>query len=160
MPKSSNLFKMGLFGSKLELKKNFFISGLDMDRNSLCVFRERQGFKVKVSNNYNSQTVTAELGGYFRYFHIYNKFYNNGERECSFFFVDFEFSEIDKFLKMNFKAVPPDTWYRRDNGLENIRCQVRNPSAILENGEIICQGQSYSKTEIGLQVITKDRIII
>ncbi len=93
---------MGLFSKKVELQKDFFTSCLDMAKNDVCDFRERQGFKVKLSSDNKSTLVEAEIGGYFRFFAVTNVFYTNGERECRFFFSGFERSEVNTFFELNF----------------------------------------------------------
>lgn len=147
---------MGLFTKRVELKKEYFLSGLDLDKTNLCNFRERQGFKIKLSSSYNSTTVTAELGGYFRYFHIYNEYFSNGEKECRFFFVGFDLKEISDFLRQNFKIVSKDFRYIASDGSPAMIGLIPQPAVFLENGDIICQGH-FENNLYSFKIITPDK---
>ena len=148
---------MGLFTKKVELRKEYFVSGLDLDKTNLCDFRERQGFKIKLSNSYNSTTVTAELGGYFRFFHIYNEYFSNEEKDCHFFFVGFDLKEISDFLKENFKIVPKDLRYISSEGPPKMISMISQPAVYLENGDIICQ-RRFENNSYSFQIITRNKL--
>lgn len=149
---------MGLFSKGIELKKEFFVQCLDMDKSALCNFRERQGFKIKISNNSSSIVVTAELGGYFKYMHIYNDFYNNGTRECRFFFVGFELKELLDFFKQNFVSVPTDLKYIVSQGPPRTIASFYPPSVFLADGDILTQDQ-FNNSTYSLKVIPSSKTL-
>lgn len=96
---------MGLFSKKLELERSLFETCLSMDKTEVANFRERNGFKVKIYNDSGSVIVKAELGGVFRFVTISNFFYQNGKKECKFFFAGLEKGEMIRFMDKNFPRV-------------------------------------------------------
>lgn len=148
---------MGLFGTKIELKRDFFVSGLDMDKITLCNFREKKGFKIEIDNDYNSNIVSAKIGGYLKFLEITNRFYTNGKKECTFFFSGYDLKEITSFLESNFKIVPKELKYISSYGPPKTISPIGPPAVFLDNGDILCQKHFYSHSYL-FQIVTENNL--
>jgi len=149
---------MGIFGKKVELSRDFFVSGLDLDKVALCNFRERKGFKITLSSDYNSNIVSAKIGSYIKFIEIVNRFYSNGKKECTFFFSEYDLKEVSSFLESNFRKVPKELKYISSYGPPKTISSFGPPAVFLDNGDIICQKHFYSSKSLLFEIVTEDKI--
>jgi len=93
---------MGLFGNKLELKKEFFETCLNMSKIEVLNYREKLGFKVNVCKSFKKILVISSVGGFLRNIEINDYFWDNGERAYKITIRDFTNIEVTNFLNNNF----------------------------------------------------------
>ena len=93
---------MGLFGNKLELKKEFFETCLNLNKVEVSNYRERQGLNVNIENSFKKILVKSSVGGLFRNIEINDYFWDNGERAYHITIRCFTNIEVTNFLNSNF----------------------------------------------------------
>ena len=122
---------MGLFGKKIEIKKEFFKPCLSFNKFEVANYRERQGFKVKIENSYKKLIVKSTVGGFLKFIQITDYFWDNGERAYSIFFPDFPQDEVISFLNSNFKYDKKKMcWILEDGNELKVKC---------DNGSLSCR---------------------
>ena len=109
---------MGLFNKRLELKKEYFESYLNLGTHELANYRKRRGFKFEIENSSCKITVNSFIGGFQRNVEINNHFWKNGELGNSLTIRNFTSREVVGFLDRNFKNVN-DEWIQPDGDLFN-----------------------------------------
>ena len=97
---------MGLFSKKMELERDLFVTCLNMDKTETANFRERNGFKVKITRDADSIIVDAKKGGIFRCVSICNVFHDDGRKECTFFFTGLVAGEMIRFMNLCYPLIP------------------------------------------------------
>lgn len=148
---------MGLFGNKIEMKREYFSTSLDLDENSIIDLRMRQGFRIKRGIDFGTSVVVAEKTTLLRSFKITHKFYIKGnEREFRFHDLIL-FKDFMTFLKQNFTPVPDNVRFKFPDGI------FRNyyiPSVYLPDGNVLARKNvEPDQRSFTFHVISKDRII-
>lgn len=151
-----NLFIMGLFGNKMVLKKEYFVSGFDMDGDSIYYLRQRQGFKVKSYTDSGGLNIEAEMKSFINTFTIYHYYHIFGKKTCKFsFYESFKFDEVMDFLNQNFVKTPNTIRFKSPEGI--FQDYYQN-SFYLPDGNIIIESSRRSSGIFEFEILSKERI--
>jgi len=149
---------MGLFGNKIVLRKEYFVSCYNMDKYAISDFRKRQGFNVTMYTDGGALNVCAEMKSFLRYLKITNKIYVFGGLECEFDFYGLESLEDTwSFLRQHFTPVPKNVRFRFPDGVSR---DYYTPSVYLPDGNVLAWKSSSGSDWFCLHIISQDRIII
>lgn len=127
---------MGIFGNRLELRKEFFEPCLNLDKIEVFNYRQRLGLKSKIENSFKKILVKSTVGGFLRNIEINDYFWENGDRAYGITIRDFTNNEVISFLNNNFSKLGEE-WILNDGSKikltisENNRllgCRVGNAS--------------------------------
>lgn len=148
---------MGLFGKKIVLKREYFESCFNLDKDAICRLRMNQGFNVSKGMDGGAVEIHAEMKHFIGFFKIVNRIHVFGNRkECEFnFYETFSLQEIDSFLRQNFAQVPSNVAYTDRDGIK----RYAYSAYYLPDGNILARKNIINVSWFSLYIVPKDKII-
>lgn len=148
---------MGLFGKKIEIKKEHFVSCFEMDKNSIAALRRNQGFNVTTYTDGGAFNILAEMKSFMGSYKIINKISIYGGVACEFtFYETLTINEVLSFLQQYFQIVPRDVKFKSADGGNKL---YNSPAFYLSDGNVLIYETIESTRWFRLRVISKDSII-
>lgn len=147
---------MGLFGKKLELKKEYFDSYSNLNADQICDLRTRQGFNVSTCMDQGALEIRAEMKHFLGSFLVVNKIHVFGMRACEYHFYEtFSFTEVTRFLDQYFRKVPQNVTFHLPNG----DTAIAFCAYYLPDGNLLYRYKFQRDRWFSFKTIPKDQII-